>query len=307
MQVDSPVSVWFEGDPTAFDSTDAAIAFGLAALKEPPKNLANPTNAQISNEVKNRFGLTLTEAELSANNAFVLASADFDHNGSTNSIDAAVAFAVAVLREPPNNIPDPTAKQVEAEVWQRFGIVVNLAQVPGSSPDSSPSPNPSMSPSVSPSPSSSPSPGTDIDDLFPDLPPDPGEEGKKTLAGIDADNDGVRDDVQRWIYERVPNEENLRKSLLKYAEIKQLSLLNAEDKQKSLELALRSLRSLECSWWHSQELGLGEDGIDLTMELAAQIVNTKQRVIAEVTADSHSSGGVVSKTPYDQRPALCEF
>ncbi len=31
------------------------------------------------------------------------------------------------------------------------------------------------------------------------LPTDPGEEGKLTIAGIDSDNDGLRDDVQRWI------------------------------------------------------------------------------------------------------------
>lgn len=31
------------------------------------------------------------------------------------------------------------------------------------------------------------------------LPPDPGEAGKATLAGIDSNNNGVRDDVERWI------------------------------------------------------------------------------------------------------------
>jgi hypothetical protein len=31
------------------------------------------------------------------------------------------------------------------------------------------------------------------------VPPDPGEAGKQTLEGIDSDNDGVHDDVQRWI------------------------------------------------------------------------------------------------------------
>ncbi len=31
------------------------------------------------------------------------------------------------------------------------------------------------------------------------LPPDPGEAGKATYDGIDADKDGTRDDVQRWI------------------------------------------------------------------------------------------------------------
>lgn len=34
---------------------------------------------------------------------------------------------------------------------------------------------------------------------FANLPPDPGEAGKATSDGIDADKDGMRDDVQRWI------------------------------------------------------------------------------------------------------------
>ena len=34
---------------------------------------------------------------------------------------------------------------------------------------------------------------------FANLPPDPGEAGKATIDGIDADKDGMRDDVQRWI------------------------------------------------------------------------------------------------------------
>jgi hypothetical protein len=33
------------------------------------------------------------------------------------------------------------------------------------------------------------------------LPPDPGQAGKLTIDGIDADKDGLRDDVQRWIAE----------------------------------------------------------------------------------------------------------
>ena len=42
------------------------------------------------------------------------------------------------------------------------------------------------------------------------LPPDPGVAGKATLAGIDSDNDGVRDDVQIAIYERHPSEPEKR-------------------------------------------------------------------------------------------------
>ena len=39
-----------------------------------------------------------------------------------------------------------------------------------------------------------PPPETDIPVI---LPPDPGEAGKLTLAGIDSNNDGVRDDLER--------------------------------------------------------------------------------------------------------------
>ena len=49
------------------------------------------------------------------------------------------------------------------------------------------------------------------------FPPDPGSVGRKTLAGIDSDHDGLRDDVQRWIYARYPKEENKRKALKQMA------------------------------------------------------------------------------------------
>src|SRR5690606_14648778 len=39
---------------------------------------------------------------------------------------------------------------------------------------------------------------------------DPGEEGKKTLLGIDIDNNGVRDDVQVWIENIYGSDPNLR-------------------------------------------------------------------------------------------------
>jgi hypothetical protein len=45
------------------------------------------------------------------------------------------------------------------------------------------------------------------------LPPDPGEAGKQTLEGIDSDNDGVRDDVQRWIALTYLNSERMRLGL----------------------------------------------------------------------------------------------
>ena len=45
------------------------------------------------------------------------------------------------------------------------------------------------------------------------LPPDPGEAGKQTLEGIDSDNDGVRDDLQREIVFMYPDRDEVRRVL----------------------------------------------------------------------------------------------
>ncbi len=49
------------------------------------------------------------------------------------------------------------------------------------------------------------------------LPPDPGEAGKQTLEGIDSDNDGVRDDVQRYIRLTYSESARTRAVLSQYA------------------------------------------------------------------------------------------
>ena len=40
------------------------------------------------------------------------------------------------------------------------------------------------------------------------LPPDPGKAGKETPLGIDTDGDGVRDDIQRYIYFIYPDDKS---------------------------------------------------------------------------------------------------
>jgi len=55
-----------------------------------------------------------------------------------------------------------------------------------------------------------PLPATDVPVV---LPPDPGEAGKATLAGIDSNNDGVRDDLEREIVYMYPQNEEVRRVL----------------------------------------------------------------------------------------------
>ena len=63
-----------------------------------------------------------------------------------------------------------------------------------------------------------------------ELPPDPGEEGKADVAGIDSDNDGVRDDVERYIAYKYPDNPLTRKALYQYSKYEQLNLINSHNK-----------------------------------------------------------------------------
>lgn len=56
------------------------------------------------------------------------------------------------------------------------------------------------------------------------LPPDPGEEGNKTVVGIDANKNGIRDDVELAIFKEYPNSAKTRAALLQYARVGQMIL-----------------------------------------------------------------------------------
>jgi len=49
------------------------------------------------------------------------------------------------------------------------------------------------------------------------LPPEPGAEADKTVAGIDANQNGIRDDVELAIFKEYPNSAKTRAVLLQYA------------------------------------------------------------------------------------------
>jgi hypothetical protein len=50
-----------------------------------------------------------------------------------------------------------------------------------------------------------------------DLPPDPGALADQTVAGVDANNNGIRDDVELAVFKEYPNSAKTRAALLQYA------------------------------------------------------------------------------------------
>jgi hypothetical protein len=57
------------------------------------------------------------------------------------------------------------------------------------------------------------------------LPPDPGKDADKTIQGIDANNNGIRDDVELAIFKEYPNSAKTRAVLLQYALALQMEVI----------------------------------------------------------------------------------
>ncbi len=136
------------------------------------------------------------------------------------------------------------------------------------------------------------------------LPPDPGEAGKATLVGIDSDDDGVRDDVQRYIALTYPDSEKTRAALTQYTVNVQGALINADDKEKSMQHAEGSERAGACLWY---VLGSLDERIKVRNSLKSVILNTDERNYAYFTYDDQLGGEVFHSVSYNERVSSCEF
>ncbi|MBC7984846.1 MAG: hypothetical protein H7Y02_13445 [Candidatus Obscuribacterales bacterium] len=141
------------------------------------------------------------------------------------------------------------------------------------------------------------------------LPPDPGEAGKATIDGIDADKDGVRDDVQRFIHETWPNSERARKALYLIAQSKQTAVHYGGElsKDEAAKLMLDISKRTVC---YSRVSLM--DGDTLVMQSAMeavlnQVTNTPERW-ARAADFSYQLAHNVYDLPDDSDiPALCGF
>jgi hypothetical protein len=124
----------------------------------------------------------------------------------------------------------------------------------------------------------------DVDPFL--LPPDPGEAGKATLKGIDADSDGLRDDVQRWIaleYYSAPT--TLQSALHEFASANQM-LLIASPQDDVLEVATQRHKYSDCL---NSQIGIAQKSA-LYARLREILLNTKARSRAFYANDARLSG-----------------
>jgi len=133
------------------------------------------------------------------------------------------------------------------------------------------------------------------------LPSDLGDKGKETLVGMDVDQDGVRDDVQRWIALNYQWSEKTRAALRQNAKIMQEFLLYADNPDMAYKTSLISGRAGSCLAY------VNEDFYDISSELKAKLLNTYKRSKAYLQADRHLSGKMYKSLPYKQRKQGCNF
>lgn len=136
------------------------------------------------------------------------------------------------------------------------------------------------------------------------LPPDPGEAGKATLAGIDSDGDGLRDDIQRYISFTYPQSRKTRMSLTQYAKAIQSFLLQSNTEQGAIAAARVLNAAQDCTFY---VLGVSIQSINVRRDLRAEILNTPARSRAYIRADGYLGGISAPGTPDDQKKALCSF
>lgn len=108
------------------------------------------------------------------------------------------------------------------------------------------------------------------------LPPDPGEAGKATLAGIDSNNDGVRDDLEREIVYMYPQNDQVRRVLR--------SMIKKEQEVITTEGDHDHFKALMVSYFSFQNcydnLVIKErilNGVDNLTNLSNMVKNTSER------------------------------
>ena len=136
------------------------------------------------------------------------------------------------------------------------------------------------------------------------LPPDPGEAGKATLLGIDVNNNGVRDDVERYIafrFQGYPNAQKEKAIAMQYARATQKILA---DPSKALETTKLIERVMSCHYYYIEQNTDGKSR-DFYYKFADKhriindtlediIYNTRDRVNTYLTYEAKLSGHSLS-------------
>jgi hypothetical protein len=165
-----------------------------------------------------------------------------------------------------------------------------------------PSPTPAATGTPRPTPTVSPTP-----DIFAGLPPDPGEAGRATVLGVDADSDGVRDDIQRWIHQTAPTSKPARNALKQYASTAQKLYAAIGNDVEVEKLVQESSYASGCARYILSVIEGRDDELEVMNSIRARILNTHARMKAEEEVSRVVSGKPIRGVLSMNGREFCKF
>lgn len=133
--------------------------------------------------------------------------------------------------------------------------------------------------------------------------PDP-KKNDATIGGVDSDNDGIRDDIQRFINEAYASDPKTKLAAKQAAMATQLELLNVNNKEISILAVRKKLTSLDCL----ALIAGSKKGILIRKSIESQLLNTKDRLYADVKSNENFSGqGYEMPLTMEEKKASCDF
>lgn len=124
------------------------------------------------------------------------------------------------------------------------------------------------------------------------LPPDPGPEGMKTLLGVDANHNGVRDDSERFIVKKYGDSERVREALFDYARVNQ-EWINVSTKIGAIKIDSKLDDVMACIRFSMGD-GRNPNGISKWYQAMSEVealkLNTPERARASQKTDEFLAG-----------------
>lgn len=142
-----------------------------------------------------------------------------------------------------------------------------------------------------------------LDDVMgKNLPPDPGADADKTVEGIDANKNGIRDDVELAIFKEYPNSAKTRAVLLQYALALQMEVTRSMVNSWTVGAVVdRQDESFFCVGrvMNGGLYSLLEDDDTILQFVHSKQLNTEIRKVAHKDFYSHLKSGALGKSECD--------
>ena len=143
------------------------------------------------------------------------------------------------------------------------------------------------------------------------LPPEPDSKiNNSTLLGIDSNNNGVRDDVERYIIKTYSNENKIATEIgFQMAKAFNIVIENPSNTEETMK-ALDAAQDCESYFLTYSKLFKEDFYLDNRISsklFRSMILNTEERIKAYLTYDKALSGGVYSSTKIKDMKKNCSF